>query len=142
MRCSVSSAVVIERHHGGGAFEAIASYCRAVRSGPLVVVSGTAATGEDGRALHPGDTYQQTVVSFERALEGLGSFGGAAAHVVRTRVYLTPDADWREAVRAHHELFEGVNPANTTLFVAGLIPEGSLVEVELDAWVERGEELA
>ena len=80
--------------------------------------------------------------SFERALEGLGSFGSAAADVVRTRVYLTPDADWREAVRAYHELFEGVNPTNTTLFVAGLIPEGALVEVELDAWIERGEALA
>ena len=31
--------------------------------------------------------------------------------------------------------FEGIDPANTTLFVAGFIPEGVLVEVELDAWV-------
>ena len=60
------------------------------------------------------------------------------AHVgdtVRTRVYLAPESDWRGAVKAHRELFEGVDPANTTLFVAGFIPEGVLVEVELDAWV-------
>ena len=38
-------------------------------------------------------------------------------------------------MRAHRELFEGVDPANTTLYVAGFIPPGVLVEVELDAWV-------
>jgi enamine deaminase RidA (YjgF/YER057c/UK114 family) len=126
---------VVERHHGGGAFETVAAYCRAVRAGPLVVVSGTTATGDDGRALHPGDTYAQTRDSFERGVAALETFGGGAADVIRTRVYLTPDAEWREAVRAHHELFEGIDPTNTTLFVAGLIPEGSLVEVELDAWL-------
>ena len=126
---------MIERHHSGGAFEAIASYCRAVRSGPVVVVSGTAATGPDGRALHPGDTYAQTRGSFEVALEGVAAFGGGRGDVTRTRIFLTPEADWRDAVRAHHELFAGIDPANTTLVVAGLIPEGALVEVEVDAWL-------
>ncbi len=126
---------VIERQHSGGAFEAVAAYCRAVRSGPLVSVSGTSATGPTGAALHPGDVHAQARDSFERALEALAAFGGSVNEVVRTRVYLTPEADWREAVRAHRDVFEGVDPANTTLFVAGFIPEGALVEVELDAWV-------
>ena len=124
---------MIERFRDGSAFEAVASYCRAVRSGPAVAVSGTAATGPDGRALHSGDTYAQTKDAFERAVAA-GELG-AARGVVRTRLYLGPDSDWRDAVRAHHELFEGVDPANTTLYVAGFIPEGVLVEVELDAWV-------
>jgi len=34
------------------------------------------------------------------------------------------------------EAFAGVDPANTTYYVGGLIPEGALVEVELDAIVE------
>jgi enamine deaminase RidA (YjgF/YER057c/UK114 family) len=54
---------------------------------------------------------------------------------VRTRVYLTRDAEWREAIRAHAECFDGVFPANTTYFVEGFIPPGVLVEVELDAIV-------
>lgn len=54
---------------------------------------------------------------------------------MRTRLFLGPDSDWREAVKAHRELFEGIDPANTTLYVAGFIPPGVLVEVELDAWV-------
>ena len=42
---------------------------------------------------------------------------------------------WEGAVRAHRETFAGVEPANTTYFVSGFIPEGVLVEVELDAIV-------
>jgi enamine deaminase RidA (YjgF/YER057c/UK114 family) len=126
---------VIERYRDGSAFEAVASYCRAVRSGPAVAVSGTAATGPDGSALHPGDTYAQTKDSFERAVAAAQELGAGLQDVVRTRLFLVPDSDWREAVRAHHEVFEGVDPANTTLYVAGFIPPGVLVEVELDAWV-------
>jgi len=40
---------------------------------------------------------------------------------------------WEGAVRAHREAFAGVDPATTTLYVAGFIPPGVLAEVELDA---------
>jgi enamine deaminase RidA (YjgF/YER057c/UK114 family) len=126
---------VIERYRDGSAFETVASYCRAVRSGSAVAVSGTAATGPDGSALHPGDTYAQTRDALERAIAAAGELGAAVGQVTRTRIFLGPSSEWREAVRAHHEVFEGVDPANTTLFVAGFIPPGVLVEVELDAWV-------
>lgn len=126
---------MIERYRDGSAFEASASYCRAVRSGPAIAVSGTAATGPDGGALHPGDTYAQTRDAFERAVAAARKLGAARTDVVRTRVFLVPESDWRGAVRAHQEVFEGIDPANTTLFVAGFIPPGVLVEIELDAWV-------
>ena len=89
----------------------------------------------DGSALHPGDTYGQTREAFERAVSAVRALGGDVRDTVRTRLFLGPERDWREAVRAHREVFQGVDPANTTLFVAGFIPEGVLVEVELDAWV-------
>ena len=126
---------MIERYRDGSPFEAVASYCRAVRSGAAVAVSGTAATGPDGSALHPGDTFAQTKDALERALAAADKLGAGREVVVRTRVFLAPEGDWREAVKAHHEVFEGVDPANTTLFVAGFIPPQVLVEVELDAWV-------
>jgi len=126
---------VIERHRDGTAFEATAAYCRAVRSGQAVAVSGTAATASDGSALFPGDTYGQTREALERAVAAAQSLGADVGDTVRTRLFLAPESDWREAVRAHRERFEGIDPANTTLFVAGFIPPGVLVEVELDAWV-------
>jgi hypothetical protein len=53
--------------------------------------------------------------------------------VIRTRLYLAPKADWRDAVRAHKELLGGVDPANTTFFVAGFVADELLVEIEVDA---------
>jgi enamine deaminase RidA (YjgF/YER057c/UK114 family) len=119
-------------HRDGSAFEASAAYARAVRAGSLISVSGTAATGADGAALSP-DTYAQAATCFERAIAAVEALGGTRQDVVRTRLYLVREADWRAAVRAHAEAFGGVDPANTTLYVAGFIPEGVLLEVELDA---------
>jgi enamine deaminase RidA (YjgF/YER057c/UK114 family) len=115
-------------------FERTACYSRAVRVGDAIAVSGTAATGPDGAAFHPG-TYEQTREAFERSLAAVRELGGEVANVTRTRIFLTVDAEWREAVRAHAELFSGVDPANTTLYVAAFIPAGVVVEVELDAIV-------
>ena len=125
------------RLHSGGAFEDAAGYCRAVRAGPSIAVSGCAAIGGDGKALHPGDSYNQTRVALEVALAAVRDLGGTLDSVIRSRVFLAPGSDWRGAVQAHHEAFRDAHPANTTLFVAGFIPEGVLVEVELDAFVEE-----
>ena len=118
-----------------GGFEDTAGYSRAVRVGDHIIVSGTAATGDDGAALDAGDTYAQTRVAFERALDAVAALGGVPADVTRTRMYLSPEADWRRAADVHGELFSEVRPANTTLYVAGFIPPGVLVEVEVDAIV-------
>jgi enamine deaminase RidA (YjgF/YER057c/UK114 family) len=124
------------RHRDGTAFESVAGYARAARAGSLIVVSGTAATAPDGTVLAPGDTRAQTAIAIERALEAVLALGGTAADVVRTRLLLAPAADWRGAARAHAEAFAGIDPANTTWYVGGLIPPGALVEVELDAVVD------
>ena len=113
----------------------MAAYSRAVRVGDHIAVSATAPTGSDGAAVHPGDTYAQTRLAFERAIESIAALGGTIADVTRTRMYLTHESEWRRAVDAHAELFAEVLPANSTFYVAGFIPEGVLVEVELDAIV-------
>jgi enamine deaminase RidA (YjgF/YER057c/UK114 family) len=118
-----------------GGFEDVGGYARAVRIGPIVAVSGTAATAAGGVALFPGDAYGQTREAFERALAAVAELGGNVEDVIRTRIFLAEGADWRRAIDAHRELFDDVRPANTTLFVAGFIPEGVLVEVEVDAVV-------
>jgi enamine deaminase RidA (YjgF/YER057c/UK114 family) len=127
---------VQERLRDGGGFGEVAAYSRAVRSGPHVAVSGTAPLAE-GRVLHPGDAFLQTQAAIRKALDAAAQLGASSEEVVRTRLLLAPDCDWREAVRAHAEAFAGIDPANTTYYVGGLIPEGALVEVELDAIVER-----
>jgi enamine deaminase RidA (YjgF/YER057c/UK114 family) len=89
----------------------------------------------EGVALHPGDVYAQTREALSRALAAAAELGASPGDVVRTRLLLAPACDWHAAVRAHGEVFGGIDPANTTYFVAGFIPDGVLVEVELDAIV-------
>jgi enamine deaminase RidA (YjgF/YER057c/UK114 family) len=120
-------------YRDGSGWEEYAGYSRGVRRSGRIAVSGTTATGPDGNALYPGDTYRQTRAALERAVSAIRELGGEVDDVIRSRIYLTPDADWRGAMRAHVELFGAVAPANTTIRVAGLIGDNFLVEVELDA---------
>jgi len=119
---------VAERFREGGGFEEAAAYSRAVRIGEHVAVSGTAA--REG-----GDAYDQAREAIGRALAAAERLGARREDVLRTRLLLASGCDWEGAVRAHCEAFEGVEPANTTYFVSGFIPEGVLVEVELDCIV-------
>jgi enamine deaminase RidA (YjgF/YER057c/UK114 family) len=111
----------------------MAAYSRAARVGNVVAVSGTAALDEAGAALFPGDAGAQTREALVRALAAAEELGAERRDVIRTRILLVQGADWRGPVEAHGELFAGVDPANTTVYVAGMIPQGCLVEVELDA---------
>jgi enamine deaminase RidA (YjgF/YER057c/UK114 family) len=125
----------VQRLPGESPFEREASYVRAVRHHGFVAVSATAATGANGRALHPGDAFAQAADAIQRVLAAAAQLGARREDVVRTRVYLAPEADWREVVRAHGAAFAGAPPANTMVIVAGFVPPGVLVEVELDAVV-------
>ncbi len=118
----------------GGGFEEAAAYSRAVRIGRHVAISGTAPM-DDGVVLHPGDAYAQTRVAIAKALAAAAELGAAPDDVIRTRLLLAAGVDWEAAVRAHREAFSGIDPANTSYYVAGFIPDGVLVEVELDAIV-------
>jgi enamine deaminase RidA (YjgF/YER057c/UK114 family) len=119
---------VTERFREGGGFEEVAAYSRAVRIGEHVAVSGTASREGDG-------TYEQAREAIGRALAAARRLGANPEDVLRTRLLLVPGCDWESAVRAHREAFEGIEPANTTYFVSGFIPDGVLVEVELDCIV-------
>lgn len=121
------------RVHDALALEAVAGYSRAARCGAVIAVSGTTANAPDGGALHPGDTGAQTRAALAHALDCVRELGGRRESVVRTRLLLTPDADWRAASAAHAELLGDVAPANSTYVVHALVGDGFLVEVEVDA---------
>jgi enamine deaminase RidA (YjgF/YER057c/UK114 family) len=119
--------------HGWGSQ---AGYSRAVRKKDVVTVSGTTATGPDGTALHRGDTGAQARVCLERIGLALAALDASLADVVRTVVYLAPGASWTDAAQAHRDALGAVRPANTMLYVAGLIGDGFLVEIEATAVVD------
>lgn len=117
----------------GTRWEELAGYSRASRRGTRIAVSGTTGHRDDGGA--PGDTDAQTRRALERALAAVSRLGGSPDDVFRSRVYLTPEADWEQAARVHRELLGAIAPANTMLYVHSLIGDGLLVEIELDAEV-------
>jgi enamine deaminase RidA (YjgF/YER057c/UK114 family) len=121
---------VTRRFTGGGGPQDQAGYSRAVRRENVITVSGTTATGPDGAALHPGDTGAQARVCLQRIEQALTALGGGLDDVVRTAVYLAPGASWEQAARAHRDVLGAVRPANTMLYVAALIGDGFLVEIE------------
>jgi len=123
------------RYRDGSRFEQVAAYSRAARAGRRIVVSGTAALDEDGHALHPGDLEAQTRAALAIAIAAVEALGGSKTDVILTRMYLAPGVDWRGCVAAHQEVFAGIDPANTTVYAGGLIPQGALIEVELEAEV-------
>lgn len=123
------------RYTDSSGWQEEAGYSRAVRRGPFVAVSGTTATGPDGAALCPGDTLGQTRICLQRVLAALAALGGRPADVVRTVVYLAPDANWEQAAQAHREALGPIAPASTMVHVAELIGDGFCVEVEAMAVV-------
>ena len=116
----------------GSPFEAQIGFSRAVRVGPFVAVSGTAPIAPGGGVAAPGDVYGQTKRCLEIIAEAIARSGLSLDSVVRTRVMLTDIARWREAARAHGEVFAGIKPASTFVEVKGLIDPAWLVEIEAD----------
>ncbi len=130
----------IDRYSTGSYFEGFAGYCRAVRLGDRVVVSGTAPQPPEGKDLSELDTYTQTIMSLENALESAAKVGGDKELTIFTRLYLAPNASWEEASKAHSEIFDAIRPANTTLYIQRLIPPGALIEVEIECGVANAQQ--
>jgi enamine deaminase RidA (YjgF/YER057c/UK114 family) len=110
-------------------------YCRALRAGNLVYVSGTAPVNEDGTTHAPGDAYAQAKRCCEIALASMRELGATAEHVVRTRMYVTDISRWADYGRAHSEAFGAAPPVTAMLEVKGLIAKDMLIEIEVDAVV-------
>ena len=123
---------------GGGRFEKACAYVRAKRVGPFVFVAGTTAIEPSGKLHAPGAPYAQSIYAFARIADALERVGAKMSHVVRTRAYLTDMSDAGGFVRAHGEIFAGIEPVSTAI-EAGLTTPGMMVEIEIDAIIHDGE---
>lgn len=121
----------------GTPWENLAGYCRALRKGDRIWVSGTTATHGD-LTIGGTDSTAQTHFVVDKIDGAIQSLGGRLEDVVRTRVFIRNLGDWEPVARAHGERFGHIQPANT-LVQAALVGDDLLVEMEADAVVGCGE---
>ncbi|MDA2939319.1 RidA family protein, partial [Acidobacteria bacterium AH-259-A15] len=110
-------------------------YCRAIKAGKHVYVTGTAPIDDHGKTFAPGNAYAQTRRCFEIIEKALKELGAKRSHVVRTRIFVTDISRWEEYGRAHQEFFKDHPPATTMVEVNSLINPDMLVEIEAEAYL-------
>lgn len=122
-----------QRTFSGAPWEAKVGYCRAIRAGDHIYVTGTAPVTAAGRCYAPGDAYAQTTRCLQIIQKALADLGADLSCVVRTRIFVTDISRWGEYGRAHGEFFAAHPPATTMVEVKALIDPEMLVEIEADA---------
>ncbi len=123
-----------ERVYSAARWERVVGYCRALRAGDHVYVTGTAPVDESGGGVvAPGDAYGQAKRCLELVERALSQLGLDRTAIVRTRMFVTDISRWEEYGRAHGEFFHDCPPATTMVEVRRLIDPAMLIEIEADA---------
>lgn len=122
-----------QRAFSGAPWESQVGYCRAIRAGDRIFVSGTAPVGDDGKTFAPHQPYEQTKRCLEIIERALKKLNADRTDIVRTRMFVTTISFWSEFGRAHKEFFGDQVPATTMIEVKSLIDPAMLIEIEADA---------
>jgi isochorismate pyruvate lyase len=123
-----------ERVSSKAVWEDVVGYCRVVKAGSAVFVTGTAPVDDSGAGTHaPGDAYAQARRCLELVEHAIAQLGLDRRRIARTRMFVTDITRWREYGRAHAEFFGADRPATSMVEVRALIDPDMLIEIEADA---------
>lgn len=128
--------MTVRRYFTGTEWEPKVGYCRALRAGNVIYLSGTAPVDEKGETFAPGDAYAQAKRCFEIIEAALAQFDAKLSQIVRTRMFVTDISQW-EAFGKAHQAFLGEHPPVTSMVeVKALINPDMLIEIEVEAYVQ------
>ena len=116
----------------GSPWEDKMGYCRAVRIGNIIEVSGTVAI-VDGEKVKADDAYAQTLNILERVEKVLEDLKVGMKDVIRTRIFTTDISTFEEVAKAHATFFKDVKPTTGFYGINQLVAPEYLVEIELTA---------
>jgi isochorismate pyruvate lyase len=125
--------MAFQRVYSGAPWEEHLGYCRALRAGDRIFVTGTVAVEKDGSVHAPGDGYAQAARALSIIRDALAKLDAGPEHVTRTRMFVTDIDRWKEFGRAHAEFFGDHRPATTMVEVRRLMHPDMLIEIEADA---------
>ena len=116
----------------GSPWEEKMGYCRAVRIGNIIEVSGTVAI-VDGEKVKADDAYAQTLNILERIEKVLEEAGAGMKDVIRTRVFTTDISQFDNIAKAHGAHFKDIKPTTGIYEVSKLVAPEYMVEIEFTA---------
>ncbi len=116
----------------GSPWEDKMGYCRAVRIGNIIEVSGTVAI-VDGEKVKATDAYAQTFNILERVEKVLQDLNASMKDVIRTRIFTTDINSFEAVATAHAAFFKEVKPTTGFYEISKLVSPEYLVEIEFTA---------
>lgn len=127
--------MTVERAFSSAPWEPKVGYCRAIKMGNVIAVTGTTSLEPNGSVHAPGDAYAQAKRCLEIIERALSDLTASRTNIIRTRMFVTEIKRWQEYGRAHGEFFKDCPPATTMVEVRALIDPQMLIEIEADAVV-------
>ncbi len=118
----------------GSPWEDKMGYCRAVRIGNIVEVSGTVAI-VDGEKVKADDAHAQTLNILERVEKVLEELNVSMKDVIRTRIFTTDINTFESVALAHSSYFKDIKPTTGFYEISKLVAPEYLVEIEFTAVV-------
>lgn len=111
-------------------------YSQAVKSGPIIAVSGQTPIGADGATIGVGDAAAQAHCVLDRIEQLLHDAGAAMSDVVKVTVYLSDFEHFAAVNTVYATRFPEPRPARTAV-ACTLVRADYLVEIDALAVVER-----
>jgi 2-iminobutanoate/2-iminopropanoate deaminase len=106
-------------------------YCRALRVGKTIFVSGTGGLDTNGKLIGP-TVEEQARFIYKKIETSLAHFGADMSHIVKLLIFLKDINDFAEFSKVQEEIFAKYRPSSDLVFVADLV-KGMSVQIEAQA---------